>query len=136
MASPHSFGVPSFDQVWLLAFEFQTEVFGVRLDIFRGRIVMLLQEGINSSAIERHQRLNQVIAVDSGVMIGRGKFAERSCPERVFVTEFPIVLGCDPLQLRMSLRGEYRLQDVRQLGGTAQEQIEHSLSIHSNWFRG
>src|SRR5258705_12029219 len=97
---------------------------------------MLLQEGKNSSAIERHQRLNQVIAVDSGVMIGRCKFAERSCPERVFVTEFPIVLGCDPLQLRVSLRGEYRLQDVRQLGGTAQEQFEHSLSVHSNWFRG
>src|SRR5258708_32852957 len=80
MASPHSFGLPSLDQVWLLALEFQTEVFGVRLDIFRGRIVMLLQEGKNSAAIKRHQCLNQVIAVDSGVMIGRCKFAECSHP--------------------------------------------------------
>src|SRR6266581_9306535 len=62
--------LPSFNQVWLLALEFQTEVFGVRLDILRGRIVMLLQEGINSSAVQRHQCLNQVIAVDGGVMVG------------------------------------------------------------------
>src|SRR5437868_8406862 len=97
MASPHSFGLPSFDQVWLLALEFQTKVFAVRFDIFRGRIVMLLQEGINSSAIERHQCLNQVIAVYSGVMIGRSKFVERFYPEFVFVTELPVIFGCNPL---------------------------------------
>src|SRR5947207_8268583 len=136
MASPHSFGVPSFDQIWLLALEFQTQVFGVRLDILRGRIVMFLQERINSSAIERHQCLNQMIAVNSGVMIGRRKFAEGSYPELVFVTELPIILGCNPLQLRVSLRGEYGLQHTRQLGGTAQKQVKHSLSIHTNWFGG
>src|SRR5260370_18938901 len=99
MASPHSFGLPSLDQVWLLALEFQTEVFRVRLDIFRGRIVMLLQEGKNSAAIKRHQCLNQVIAVDSGVRIGAGKFAAASHPALVFVTELRIFSGSTPLRL-------------------------------------
>src|SRR5216117_434008 len=98
--------------------------------------MMLLQEGINSSAIKRHQCLNQVIAVDGGVMVRRCKLAERSHPEFVFVAELPIVLGCNPLQLCVRLRSEYRLQDVRQPGSTAQKQVEHSLPIHTNWFCG
>src|ERR1700751_1892855 len=119
MASPHSLGVPSFDQVWLLALEFQAEIFRVRLDIFRGRIVMLLQEGINSSAIQGHQWLNLVVAVDSGAMIGRRKFVECFYPEFVFVTELPVILVCDSLKFCVSIRREYRPQDVRQLCGAA-----------------
>src|SRR5260370_35418919 len=97
---------------------------------------MLLQEGKNSSAIKRHQRLNQVIAVDSGVMVGRCKFAERSHPELVFVTELPIIAGCNPLQLCVSLRHGDRLQDARQLTSTAQKQDENPFPIHTHWLRG
>src|SRR6266850_2473850 len=121
MASPRSLGLPSLDQVWLLALELQTEFFRACLDVFRGRIVMLLQKGINSSAIERHQGLNQVPAVDSGAMIGGRKLAQCSYPQLVFVTEVPLIFGRNPLELCMSVCGEYRFQDVRQFGSATQK---------------
>jgi len=82
---------------------------------------MLLQEGINSSAVKGHQRLNQVPAVDSGAMIRGRKLAQCSYPQLVFVTEVPLVFRRNLLELCMSVRGEYLFQDVRQLGSTTQK---------------
>src|SRR4030095_8564733 len=97
---------------------------------------MLQQERINSSAIERHERLDQVIAVDRCVMVGGCKFAKCSYPELVLVTELPIILGCNPLELCVGFRGEYRLQELRQVGSTTQEQVKDSLSIRARRLRG
>jgi len=61
---------PYFEQVRLQSFELAAQKFLTFFDVFRGAVLILQQESQRSSSIQRHQSLNDVIAIDHGFVIG------------------------------------------------------------------
>ena len=85
---------------------------------------MLAKERIDLSAIERHQGLNQVVAVEQRMVIGGREIAERSRPERVFKAKVSFIERRDALNFRIGVGGEDGFQNGRKFGDAASEQIK------------
>jgi len=56
------------------------ELLGIRFHLIRRRVGVLYKKGIKHAAVEGHDRLHQVVPVQHGMMVGRGKVVERPHP--------------------------------------------------------
>ena len=68
------------------------------------------QEGIDSSPVEGHQCLNQMVTVQDGMVIGSREFIECFYPDVCREVQPPIIQSCNALDLCVSSRLENGLQ--------------------------
>src|SRR5262249_30265181 len=99
---------PAFEQVRLQSFEIGAQGFLTRFDVLSRSIPVFAEKSQAAAPVQRDQRLNDMVAVDSGLVIGSGELKHGLRPEFRGIFEFVQSQGRNALEFRQHRLGQDR----------------------------
>ena len=130
VACPHG------EQPGFTAFKCLANGLNILLHFLRGSRAYLLQEGMDSSAIERHQGLNNVVSADHSVVIGSGEFIDGPGPEFIGKRNGGFRCADASFKLFQSWWGQNRGKDRLEVRDSATEHLIQPFSVNPYRLKG
>src|SRR5712692_11491737 len=124
--------IPALCQVRLFSLENVAKLLDVLFDLDGGALTHFEHERRRATQVERHERLQQVFAVECTVAPGRRELVDYVHPELIGDVEGIMRLSRRALECRKRLRRKESLVDLSQVGDALAVGLDHALDVYAD----